>query len=203
MHPFRFAAYMRESSPVQGEQDADWPPSGVRAPQLLEMIVLNWICEIISAILVLMVFAGGQYFSLLHPLLRVSPPSVTLVLLLGFSLAFSPLFLVIEVAVNKWLLRTFAGLYLSEEELERHLDNVLALSLCAGVMMTIPFVGTIFRSLLRALLLFAGLKNTYQLSFVQITVVLLLPWVFIALLVAAVVWAIVLLFSVGGIGLGL
>ena len=166
-HPFKFAAYLGDTDFLSSQERREWPAMGIRPLDVSEAIALSWVFKIISAILVFVILNSQEYFLLAHPLLKVRLPSLGIIIFLGLSVAFFPFKLLILVTLWKWAIRVFAGLYLEQEEIENHLDHVLAHSLSTNVMVAIPFLGPIFQQLLWGLYLFAGLKNTYQLGAVQ------------------------------------
>lgn len=188
-HPFKFATYIRGEGPLP----KNWSDLGIRPLCMTEAITLSWIFKIISGILTLIVLSYGKYFTLIHPQLKIGLFSEMFIVYVGLSIAFFPIQLVFIVAIWKWVIRIFVGLYLEEDEVEDHLDQVLSHSLSCNVMMAIPFVGTIFQELLWPLYLFAGFRNTYQLSYLRASSIFFLFFSFLVLLFLAFLLAMALI----------
>ena len=195
-HPFRFAAYIGGTPFISRETALHWRSLKIRPLTLGEILIISWVFKIISEILLLNFLAAGDYFLMVHPKLQVKVPTIILIFTTGFSIACFPLIQLLFWGACKWIIGVFGNIYLSDEEMDRHLDSVLVHSLSSNVMLAIPFVGSILQSLLWYLYLFAGLKNTFGLSPLRAIGILAFIIAFTTLCIIAVVLAVLVVFKV-------
>ena len=181
-HPFKFASYVGGGDFISWENRKEWEGMSIRPLSMAEALTLSWIFKIISGILVLIILGNGELFLIIHPMLKVTIPSKIFIIYMGLSVALFPLKIFVVVGIWKWAIRVFTALYLEEEEVEGHLDHILSHSLSSNVLLAIPFIGVIFQELLWGLYLFAGLKNTYELSSAQAASIIFLFFCFLLLI---------------------
>ncbi|MCY4643179.1 MAG: hypothetical protein OXB88_01030 [Bacteriovoracales bacterium] len=171
------------------EEKNRWHSLGIRPLDLSEAIAMSWIFKIISSILMLVILNLGEFFTFVHPLLKFHLPTHSLIIFIGCSTAFYPLKTILTVILWKWAVRVFGLLYMDDEEIEKHLNDILAHSLSSNVLLAVPFVGPIFQEILWPFYLFAGLKNTYRLGPFQAMSIFSLFFFFSLLLLLALFMA--------------
>ena len=193
-HPFDFASYVGGNDLIEESKKREWVSWGIRPLNITEAIVLSWIFEIFSSIFILVIFGFKDFFVSVHPMLEIKIPSNILVITIGLSLAFFPFKVVFLMGGWKWFMRVFMELYLDEDEIDEHLENIFSHSLSSYVVVAIPFVGSFFQVLLWGFYLFAGMKNTYSLSSSQCMLILSLMVIFLFLLVFSCFLSVILLF---------
>lgn len=192
-HPFQFARFIGVANSGRFEHYDEWRQQGIRSFSVWEGILLAWFFHIVASFIFLSIYLIGDTFANFDESFIVFPSSTFFIFWLGFTVITFPLRVGLSLSIWKFAIRIFSLPFVPEDELEKHLDKVVAHSTSSYVITIIPVVGTLLQEAIWALYLFAALKNVYRLSTSQAVMIISFFTGFIFLTLLSIIFAITLL----------
>lgn len=186
MHPFEYPRFIKDRS----REDE------IETFSTLEGISLGWIAQIISGMILLSFFYLGDSLTGTNPGLLVELPSSFFIYLTVIGVILFPLKAMVSILIWKFALRIFSLPYIPEEELEVHLDELMAHTTSSYILTMVPILGPLIQETFWIIYLFAGLKNIFGLSTPQALSVITFFTLFTFLIIVCLFLSLVLILSI-------
>ena len=197
IHPFKYQTQLHQLRSIRRGPNTQ---VGINFPEAISM---SWFFIIIDVFFVLLSLELSLWAAQ-H--IRGSFPEIPLInfnfsqakdqfwLFMGITSVLSfPFFAIFDVVFWRIILRFCIEIFGSKEDLDEGIDQVISSSYSSHILLIVPVFGSVFKTIYRMVLIYAGLRNNLQLSKKQSFFILAMPFVLTGL-INSLIFALVLFY---------